>query len=85
MRTFQADNRKFKIRIMSVDQCSLDCCFGVFISTLSKYLSDKLYYYTNYDFFFRLRLVAILIFVTYCIHVSSSGGRESSFFITDAG
>ena len=65
---------------MSVDQCSLDCCFGVFIPTLSKYLSDKPYYYTNYDFFFRLQLVAILIFVTYCIHVSSSGGRESSFF-----
>ena len=73
---------------MSVDQCSLDCCFGNSISTLSKYLSDKLYYYyyyTDYDFFFRLRLVAILIFVTYCIHVSSSGGRQSSFFITDAG
>ena len=23
--------------------------------------------------------------VTYCIHVSSSGDRKSSFFITDAG
>ena len=26
--------------------------------------------------FFRLRLVAISLFVSYCIHVSSSGGRE---------
>ena len=51
MRTFQTDNRTFKITIMSVDQCSLDCCSGVFISTLSKYLSDKLYYYTSYAFF----------------------------------
>ena len=80
MCTFQTDNRT-----MIVDQCLLDCCSGVFISTLSKYLSDKLYCYTNYDFFFRLRLVAISLFVTYCIHVSSSGGHESSFFITDAG
>ena len=54
IRTFQTNNRTFKIRIMAVDQCSLDCCSGVFFSTLSKYLSDKLYYYTNYDFFFRL-------------------------------
>ena len=51
MRTFQTDNKTFKIRIMAVDQCSLDCCFGVFISTLNKYLSDKLYHYNNYDFF----------------------------------
>ena len=85
MRNFQTDNRIFKKRIMPVDQCSLDYCSGVVISTLSKYLSDKLYCYTSYDFFFRLRLVAISLFVTYCIHVSSSGGRESSFFITDAG
>ena len=84
MRTFQTENRTFIIGIMTVDQWSLDCCSGVFISTLSKYFSDKLYHYTSYDFF-RLRLVAISLFVTYCIHVSSSGGRESSFFITDAG
>ena len=51
MRTFQTGNRTFKIRIMTVDQCSLDCYSEVFISTLSKYLSDKLYHYTNYDFF----------------------------------
>ena len=85
MRTFQTDNRTFKIRIMTVDQCSLDCCSGVLISTLSKYLSEKLYHYTNHDFFFRIRLVAMSIFVTYCIHLSSSGGLECSFFITDAG
>ena len=64
--------------------CSLDCCSGVLISALTKYLSEKLYHYTNHDFF-RIRLVVISLFVTYCIHVSSSGGRESSFFITDAG
>ena len=69
MCTFQTDNRIFKIRIISVDQCSRDCCSGVFISTLSKYMLDKLYYYTNYDFFLRLRLVAISLFVTYCVHV----------------
>ena len=81
MRTFQTENKTFETRIMTVDQCSLESCSGVFISTLSKYLSDKLYHYTNYDLFFRLRLVAMSLFVTYCIHVSSSGGRESSFFI----
>ena len=85
MRTFQTDNRTFKIRITTVDQCSLACCSGVLISTLSKYLSEKLYHYTNHDLFFRIRLVAISLIVTYCIHVNSSGGRESSFFITDAG
>ena len=84
MRTFQIDNRTFEIRIMTVDQCSVDCCSGVFISTLGKCLWDELYHYTNYDFFFRLCLVAMSLFVT-CIHVSSSDGRESSFFITDAG
>ena len=51
MRTFQTENKTFETRIMTVDQCSLDCCSGVFISTLSKYLSDKLYHYTNYDLF----------------------------------
>ena len=65
MRTFQTDNRTFKIRITTVDQCSLDCCSGVLISTLSKYLSEKLYHYTNHDFFFRIRLVAISLFVTW--------------------
>ena len=49
MHTFRTDNKTFKIRLMTVDQCSLDCCSGVFISTLGKYLSDKLYHYTNYD------------------------------------
>ena len=85
MHTFQTDNRTFKKRITTIDQCSLDCCSGVLISTLSKYLSEKLYHYTNHDFFFRIRLVAISLFVTYCIHLSSSGGRKSSFLITDAG
>ena len=84
MRTFQTDNRTFKIRITTVDQCSLDCCSGVLISTLSKYLSEKLYHYTNHNFFFRIRLVAISLFVTYCIHVSSSGSCKSSFFISNA-
>ena len=84
MRTFQTNNRTFKIRIMIVDQCSLDCCSGVFIFMLSKYLSDKLIIIPTTDFF-RSRLVAISLFVTYCIHVSTSSGRESSFFITDAG
>ena len=54
MCTFHTNNRTFKTRIMTVDQCSLDCCFGVFISTLCKYLSDKLYHYTYYDFFSEL-------------------------------
>ena len=85
MHTFQTNNRTFKIRITTVDQCSHDCCSGVLISTLSKYLSETLYHYTNHEFFFRIQLVAILLFVTYCIHASSSGGRESSSFITDAG
>ena len=46
---------------------------------LRKYLSDNLYHYTNYGCVFRLRLVAISLFVTYCIHVSSSDGCVSSF------
>ena len=83
MHTFQTDNRTFKIRITTLDQCSLDCCSEVVISTLSKYSSEKLYHYTNCDFIFRTRLVAISLFVIYCTHVSSSGGRESSFFISD--
>ena len=69
MRTFQTDYRTFKIRIMAVDHCSLDCYSGVFISTLSKYLSDKLYHYTHYNFF---------------LDYDTIGSRESSFFITDA-
>ena len=85
MRTFQIDNRTFKIRITTVDQCSLDCCPGVLISTLSKYFLEKLYHYTNHDSFFRIRVVTISLFVAYCLHVSSSGGRESSFLITNAG
>ena len=85
MCTFQTDNRTFKIKIMTVDQCSPDCCSGVLIQTLSKYLSEKLYHYTYHDFFFRIHLIAISLFVTYWIHVSSSGGRKSSFFTTDAG
>ena len=52
MRTFPTDNRTFKIRIMTEDQFSLDCCSGVLLSTLSKYLSEKLYHYTNYDTLF---------------------------------
>ena len=84
MHTYQTDNRTFKIWITTVDQCSLHCCSGVLISTLSKYLSEKLYHYTNHNFFFRIRLVAISLFVTYCIHVSSSGSCKSSFFISDA-
>ena len=83
MRTFQTDNRTFKIRIMTIDQCSLNCCSGV-ILTLSQYLSEKLYHYTNHDLFFRIRLVATSLFFSYCIHVSSSGDCESSFSITDA-
>ena len=52
MCTLQTGNRTFIIGIMTVDQCSLDnYCSGVFISTLSKYLLDKPYHYTNYDFF----------------------------------
>ena len=73
MRTSQTDNRAFKIRITTVDQCLLDSCSGVSISTLSKYLSEKLYLYTSHDLFFRIRVVVISLFVTYCIHVSSSG------------
>ena len=46
---------------------------------LRKYLSDNLYHYTNYGCVFRLRLVAISLFVTYCIRVSSSDGCVSSF------
>ena len=83
MRTFQTDNGTFKIRIMTIDQCSLDCCPGV-ISTLSQYLSEKIYHHTNHDLFFRIRLVAMSLFFTYSIHVNSSGDRESSFSITDA-
>ena len=85
MHTFQTNNRTFKIRITTVDQCSLDCCSGVLISTSNKYLSEKLCHYTNHDFFFRIQLVAMSLFVTYCIYVSSSGSHESSFFISGAG
>ena len=85
MCTFQTDNRTFKIRTTTVDQCSLGCCSGVLISKLSKYLSEKIYHYTNHDIFFRIRLAALSLFLTYCIHVSSSGGLESLFFISDAG
>ena len=84
MRTFQTENRIFKIRITTVDQYSLDCCSGVSISTLSKYLPKKLYHYTNHDFF-ENTISSYITFVTYCIHVNSPGGRESSFFITDVG
>ena len=62
MCTFQTDNRTFKIRITTVDQFSLDCCSGVLISTLSKYLSEKLYHYTNHDFFQN----TISCFITFC-------------------
>ena len=75
---FQTDNITFIIGIMTVDQYSLGCCSSALTSTLSKYLSDKLCHYTNCNFVFRLRLAVISLFVTYCIHVSSSGGRESS-------
>ena len=84
MRTFQTDNRTFKTRMTTVDQSSLNCCSGGLISTLSKYLSEKLYHFTIHDFF-RIHLVAISLFVTYCIHVISSGDHESSFLMTDAG
>ena len=85
MCTFYTDNRTYILEKVTTDESSLDCCSGVFISTLTKNLLDKLYQYTNYDFFFRLRLAAISLFLTYCIHVSSSGGLESSLFITNTG
>ena len=65
MRTFQTDNRTFIVGIMKIDQCSLHCCSGVFISTLSKYLSDKLYHYTNYDCF----SITISSYITFCHHL----------------
>ena len=55
------DNKTFIVGIMTVKQCSYDCCLRAFISTWSKYLSDGLYHNTNYDFFYRLPLVAISI------------------------
>ena len=54
MHTFQIDNRTFKIRIMTVDQCSRDCCSEVLISPLSKYLSDKALSLYQSRLFFRI-------------------------------
>ena len=84
MRTFQTNNRAFIIEIMTTDHCSQDCCSGVIISTLSKYLRIN-FIIIPITTFFRLPLVAISLFAIYCIHVRSSGGRESSLFIIDAG
>ena len=47
----KTDNRTFLIRIMKAGQCSYDCYCGVIISTLNKYLLDRLYHYTNYNLF----------------------------------
>ena len=69
MRTLQTDNRTFVVGMMKVDQWSLHCCSGVFISTLSKYLSDKIYHYTNYDYF----LITISSYITFWHHLLYTG------------
>ena len=68
MRTFRTNNRTFIIGIMTAGQFTHECCSGVIILTLSKYLSDRRYHYTNYDFC-RLQLVAIY-FLSLIVYVS---------------